>query len=322
VTLQLHRDKRQAGFTLIEVTLVCALVSALTLMIVEALADLSRSQAYTRGQSRIAEAGDRIMRNVVQDLTYAIRVFSDDDDGGGYLRQMAYPKDQLMPGSRMPALTEIGFFARDADSEPQTGNLLFFARHDQPRKVQVQVDGADQAVRIDTFRFGVYYLHVDPEGHLDLARWASVPVALSSDLMVVKDSGERVRALLQLHEAGIRHVWDKAAPVGASLFELTETGTTRVLPRSVKVPGDPSQQQESIVGSLRARVASNGRVGGLWTPAYAAATVDGFPGGFEVKVDGPSTGKLVMARLMLRAGAGGSGDNFTEVKRIVSCRDG
>lgn len=320
--MQNHSREDARGFTLIEVTLVCALVSVLTLMIVEALADLSRSQAFTRGQSRIAEAADRIMRNVVQDLTYTVRVFSDGPEGDGYLQRMDYPSHQVMPESRLPTLIDIGYFAQDPEGEVETGNLLFFARYDQARKVSVELGGREQDVRIDTFRFGAYYLRLDAEGKLDLARWASVPVALLSDLMVIKSSAERVRALLQLHDDGLRFVWDKDAEPGASLFDLLEGGSTSAMAPSARLPGDPSQEQASIVGSLHARVASNGRVGGLWTPAYATAAGAGFPGGFEIKVDGPTTGKLVLLRLMLRAGPGGSADNFTEVKRVVSCRDG
>jgi hypothetical protein len=57
-------------------------------------------------------------------------------------------------------------------------------------------------------------------------------------------------------------------------------------------------------------------------PVYANVVETGFPGGFEVKVDGPSTGKLLLLNMVLRSGPGGSRDNFAEVNRIVVCRDG
>ena len=91
---------------------------------------------------------------------------------------------------------------------------------------------------------------------------------------------------------------------------------------SNKVQGDPDLERTAIVGEQHIYVAPNGKVGKVTVPAYGQATEQGFPGGFEVRIDGPSTGKLVLVRLVLRGVRGGAHDNFAELIRVISCRDG
>ena len=177
-------------------------------------------------------------------------------------------------------------------------------------------------VRIDTLCLVLYYLRANADGDLDLERWGSVPLALYQDLMVIEDIVERASAGVQLKAAGIDYAWDIGETAANGLYELTSTGALSLLPPSQQIPVDPAQVQRSIAGARQVRISRNGEPGKLSVPRYAEAGSTGFPGGFEVKIDGLSTGKLALVRMVLRSGSGGSMDNTAEVERIVSCRDG
>jgi hypothetical protein len=314
--------KRAAsGFTIVEVAVVASVFSALTLLIVQALADLSRSQAFTRGQARIAETADRVMRGLVNDLTFSVRLFADGQAADDYLAALAYPRSVVTADARLPALTDKGFFEPDPAGKLETGNQLFLARYVSPVVVTIPKGTTTQPMRIDTLGFIVYYLRAGNDGNLDLERWGSVPLARQDDILMVPVT-ERQNALQQLYAAGVRYAWDTNAPAATGLFEISSSGAMDLLPSTRKVAGDPAQIQTSIVGSRHMAVAKNGKTGRYHVPGYAAPGALGFPGGFEVKIDGPPSGKLVLLRLLLRSGSGGSTDNFVEIVRMVSCRDG
>ena len=315
------RKRDASGFTMVEVAVVASVFSALTLLIVQALADLSRSQAFTRGQARIAETADRVMRGLVSDLTFSVRLFADGQIADDYLGSLAYPRATVTADARLPALTDKGYFEPDPSGKLETGNELFLARYVSPVVVTIPKGTTTQPMRIDTLAFVVYYLRVGADGNLDLERWGSVPLARQDDILMVPVT-ERQGALAQLYGAGVRYAWDTNAPAASGLFEISSLGTMDPLPSSRKVATDPAQVQASIVGSRQIAVAKNGKVGNYHVPAYASPGVLGFPGGFEVKIDGPPSGKLALLRLVLRSGTGGTNDNFVEVVRMVSCRDG
>lgn len=319
--------RAQRGFTYIEVMVVLSVVGVLTLLIVQALADLSKSQSFTRGQARIAEVSDRIMRGVVRDLTFSVRLFGDGVDSDDYLDALAWPSSEALPDARLPTATDLGYFDADPSGKLYTGNTLFLGRFQSSVMVNVSMPAAGggtapQDLRVDTLGLIIYYLRVNEDGVLDLERWGSVPVALYQDLMVIEDVVERASAGIQLLANGVSYVWDTGETAANGLYELTSTGQMSLLPSSSKIPGDPAQIQRSIVGSRHVRVARNGEPGRIKVPLYAEAGSTGFPGGFEIKVDGLSTGKLTLVRMALRAGNGDYGDNFAEVERVVSCRDG
>ena len=320
------KKESTAGFTIIEVAIVTAVIGVLTLLITQALADLSQSQAFTRGQARVAELADRVVRGIARDLSFSVRTFTDGQEADDYLAALAYPAGVVMPDSRLPKLIDRGYFDVDPDGELETGNMIFIGRYDEG--AVVDLDGElitqphSQPIRIDTSRFVLYYLRTAQSNDLDIARWASVPVASYKDILVIDAGPDRTTALIQLYAGGVRYAWDSAEDAANGLWQITPSGLLAALPTGVRVPGDPTEASDSIVGLRNARVSRNVATGKAPVPKYAEAGPTGFPGGLEVKVDGPSSGKLVQMRFVLRMGSRGSRENFAEVLRMISTRDG
>lgn len=313
------RDLQCGGFSLFEVVLVTALVGVLTMLIVKSLADLTRSQAFTTGQLRTAELADRLLRPAVDDVSFSVRVFDEGSDSDAYLALLAVPRDLAMRGSRLPVLTNRGYFDLDGLGRPETGNLLFLGRYEQPALVRGA--DADSELRVDTVAFVLYFLERRRDGALDLSRYASVPLARYSDVMAVADLQERRQILVQLHSAGIRFTWDVDAPARQGLLVITAEGLLRPLALEERIPAAPEGVRRRLLANSGLQVAPNGKVGRLTVPRYARADGD-FPAGFEVKVDGGTTGKLMLLRLVLCREAEGSDDNFAEIVRLIPCRSG
>jgi competence protein ComGC len=307
------------GFTLVETMVVTTVIGVLTLLITESLADLSRSQTHTRGQWRIAEVNDSLMRGLAKDVACSVRLFTDGVVADDYLAALDYPATSLAPDSRLPALTDVGVFVPDGTGELLTGNVLFLGRFQAPESVEVPAaGGGTEPRRIDVLSFILYFTQRGADGHLDLERWGSAPLASYEDLMVI-GAGERATAAAELHQKGVRHAWAIGSDAGDGLFAITSSGNLMAL-GSRRVPGDPAERRTGVLRGRGMRVAENGTVGKLEVPAYAEPGPLGFPGGFELRVDGPTTGKLLLIRLALRKGD--SGGNFSEVVRVLSCRDG
>ncbi|MEM7202873.1 MAG: prepilin-type N-terminal cleavage/methylation domain-containing protein [Planctomycetota bacterium] len=316
------RSGREDGFTLIEVAIVTMVVGVLTTLIVQSLADLARSQAYTQGQTRIAQGADLVMRGIVRDVTFSSHVFSDGGVGDGYLSAMDYPVAEVAPDSRLPLLTQRGYFDIDPAGELETGNLLFVARSQRSLLVDVSGGGTPDERRVDTATFVIYSLNSKLPDGFDLSRWSSVPVARHKDIMGLETVAQRTAALTALYAADVRYSWDAGRPAEEGLFVITSSGQALALPVSAKIPTDPSQTRSGIISQKNAVIAPNGRVGGLNVPGYAEVTSAGFPGGFELKLDGPTSGKLLMLRLVMMRGRADSRANSAEVLRLVSCADG
>ncbi len=314
------RPSKAHGFTLVEVAVATALVGALTLLIVQSLADLARTQAFSEGQAKIAEAADRVMRTLARDVTFSVCTFTDGEQADDYLAVMDYPEAEAAVDSRLPRKIQSGYFEADPIDSPETGNLLFLARFQQPAVVDVAASPPPKEYRLDLLNFVLYYPKPTPAGDLDLARWASVVVVRHQDAMTIATEAERATALGKLYAQGIRYTWDVNAPAATGLFAIAENGVLTPLPASVKLPGDATQARSSVVGSRQIHLAGNGTKLKVPVPLYAVPLPQGFPGGFELKVDGPGAGKLVLLRLVLRSGAGDSRDNFAEIVRLVSCR--
>ncbi|MHC5065658.1 MAG: hypothetical protein ACYTG5_16970, partial [Planctomycetota bacterium] len=102
------------GFTLLEGLMAFTALSMLSLMIAESIAGLSRTQVHQADQVRVDEVSGKFAREIRKQVGYASMVFTQGSYGDGYLAAMDSSTTTLLANSRLPLLTDRGFFDRDA----------------------------------------------------------------------------------------------------------------------------------------------------------------------------------------------------------------
>jgi hypothetical protein len=306
----------QHGFSLLEVAFAVTLIFALTVLIVSSLSQLSRTQAHTRGQAHVAAVGDAIVRLIETDAALACRLFGDDAESTQFFQRLELDHAAVLADSRRPRHCDRGYFDQDPPTQVETGNLLFVVRDAGTHLADLAVSGPPDLVRIDLCRFVVYHLFTGPLG-LDLRRWASVPFALRSDLLSINDPNRRASTGQKLLQAGIQHALDVDRPVGQALWRIDAGGEMVPFAPTERILPQPEECRDSLLAARRVAIARNGAIAGTPVPRYAKP-LRSFPSGFEIKWDGPGTGRLVLLRLVLQYDEGRGRPNHIEVARLVN----
>lgn len=318
------RSASNQGFTLLESVLVLTVISVMSIMVAESLQSLAKTQAFNRGQTRITEVADGVVRAVTWDVTSSTRVFGNDALGRGYFAAMDLGTLAAIPGSRLPLLTNRGWFEKDEPGANETGNVLFVGTALEPLTVDLaEADEEQDLVRVDRLRFVVYLVWQDLLTQ-DFARWASVPLVRYSDVASVADPVRRTKIWRKVYEQGLRYAWDPDQDRARGLYAVHAGGTATLLLPAHRVECDRSETRRALAGTRQVAIARNGSVPGAVVPAFANLSGGNgpFPGGFEVKVDGPASGRMVMIRLVLSSVIEHGMTSFAEVARLVSCHDG
>ena len=285
----------EAGMSAVEIVIMAAIMSLLMIMITESLSTLSGVRKEQRASFRIADVADRVARVIEDDVEYASRIFCDTEQGRDYLAAMQTPISLVTSAHRLPALTDHGYFSADTLT-PETGNVLFMARRGPKVKLEHL---ATEEYLVQCWRF-VIYAPVTDDGVLELMRWTSELVVNYWDLAEISDETARADVITQLWENGVFYAWDPLSARNEALWRLEETGTLVVMESEELVSGSEDKNETRPFGKRMMQIAENGRGTPHPVPAYAQA-IGTFPGGFELKVDGGSAGKLLLFRLVVRS---------------------
>lgn len=308
----------ECGISLTEIGFAVCLIFVLSVLIVSSLAQLSRTQAHTRGQAHVAAVADGVARALEADAALADRVFGFGTTSQAYLARLDWNQSELLTGSRLPLLCDRGYFDQDPPTVVETGNMLFVVRSAGVCLAELNPPGlTPDVVRVDLFRFVLYHA-ADTSRGLDLRRWCSVPFANHSDLANVVDPNRRAAVGLRLLQQGVQHALEVDQPVAQALWRFESSGELVRMESTEKIPAQPEECRDSLLGLRRVALARNGAaLPGLAVPRYAKADRQ-FPGGFEVKWDGPATGRLILLRLALVFDDGDGRPNHVEVARLVN----
>jgi hypothetical protein len=285
----------ERGLTLIEVSIMSAVMVIMSVAIVQSLRSLSATQSFMAESTKASSLAERVASALEQDVAYTVEMFAGDARGRGLLAKMALQRT-LLAGSRLAVPTMRGTFEIDPASEVQTGNLLFVARKVKPTIVDTSEGEAPALLRIDTMRFVVWCLEPGEATGVDLSRWCSEPVARLQDIAAITDPDRRTRLCRGLWSAGVRHTWDPATDTAASAFAtIGQDGALSPLDAGT-IPADPRQSEFGVFGRRHLGIARNGTTA-IDVPAFARAQPN-FPHGFEIKRDGDATGGLLLVRLV------------------------
>lgn len=309
----------QHGASLVEVTLMGLLLSALLVVITQSISSLSSTRSELRQQAGIGSLAARLCRVIEQEVTCAQRTFTSCADDLAWLQAMAIGGGLLQAGHQLPALTDRGLFERDPPATAETGDLLFLATR-ADRVSDLVIDAAGQALTppVQTYRF-VLYVPGETAHGTDLLRWVSDPLADYWDVESIADPGLRAEAWAALYQHGLRLAWDPQQPRAHGLFAILQGGGTALLGEGRTVAGAEDAALSRALGPRRMRIAGNHGLHGLAVPEFANAR-GVFPGGFEVKIDGGAAGKLVLFRLVIESTMPHRRQVCGELRRVVGTR--
>ena len=301
-----------AGMTMTEVMAMALIISTLMIILTESMSTLSGVRLEQKAHFRVGDVGDSVGRRIESDLDYAARVFSDTADDLEYLRSTAIGGQLLAAGRRLPRLTQSGYFRVDPPQVAETGNIVFLVRRGP--KVRLQLDSSTARL-VQGLQFVVYCPVVDA-GRIELIRWLSEPLVDYWGIADIEDPTLRAEAIEQLQEGGVHLALDAHAPRGNGLFELVHSGL-QPLAADRLVAGVEDRRNSRPFTLRRTQIAPNDAVPGMAVPAYAQAG-SGFSGGFEVKLDGSASGKLVLLRFVVVATEPLQRPVATEIRRCIS----
>lgn len=313
---------RQRGVSLIEATIVMIVIAVLSVMIVQSIKGLATTQTYTRGQARVLEVADRVAQDIARDVRFAVRAYSEAATNRQFLSFLALKPGTLSASNRFPIASRVGMFDVDPPTKPYTGNALFIVKSLPSQIVDLsQLVGIKKLYRIDAFQFLIYYVTQRADGRQDIGRWSSHPVASYTELSAIEDENERAKAVAQLADQGVCCAWDPTEVASLAFYNLdARTGAMTLATaadKPVRQAVDLSIEEMLVARHLE--IAENGSVR-MAVPKFATEGPN-FPHGFEVRIDGPGTGRLVLIRLVVAKRAGDRIANAADVVRIVPLRD-
>ena len=306
------RDALEAGMTMTEVMVMTLMISTLMIMMTESMSTLSSVRVEQNAHFRCGDVADHVGRRIENDLDYAARLFSDASDDLDYLRSLSIGNALLAQGRRLPKLTQSGYFRSDPQDTTETGNIVFVGRRGSRVKLQFASGGSRL---VQGLQFVVYCPVVDG-GSIDLIRWISEPIVDYWDITEIQDPEQRAEALQQLQESGVRLAWDPHAPRSTGLYELVRTGLQPLSAQRL-VGGAEDRSNSRPFALRRMQLAPNDSLPGVAVPAYAQAD-SGFSGGFEIKIDGASSGKLVLLRFVIVSTQRLRRPIWTEIHRFLN----
>ncbi|MGA7615980.1 MAG: prepilin-type N-terminal cleavage/methylation domain-containing protein [Thermoanaerobaculia bacterium] len=316
------------GFSLIEVMVVTAIVTAILIMVFEIMEDSFHTSMFTESHNDLAVFGQRTVNRLQVEVAQARMLFQDDATGKEYRDALALPATRpVWSDSLLPVVDPAPELNPDSGSgtDRRVGNCLLVAKQLSPVPLACDDDGdpstPDIEFEADRYRFDFYYLSpnrsrsfADQPYYLDLIESRSVEYADYFQLESLTPS-QIAQLVPQLVSRGIERAWDPGEAVSSAFYSLNDA-SDGVFNPPIRNPAIEQARTDSLLPEFR-----GGRVSGamdysvaftpaapakpfeLRTPISRYAVLDSgipqFPSGFEVKIAGPSGTRKLLSRLVL-----------------------
>ncbi|MBK8974977.1 MAG: hypothetical protein IPM29_03555 [Planctomycetes bacterium] len=341
-----HGRPDEGGFSLIEITIATAMLMTLIWLVATLSTTGMRSQRYTERMARVTEIAQDVIDEMRGGLTSSVRVFGNDTVGENYRAILAIPADMrgAIDSTRLPAVRATALLEPDVAADPRTGNCLMFARYAWTDEFE---SAAGNVYRVDVYRLEWWYLTIAgtgperdrPDG-INLAKWASEPLADGTQIDRIADPTDRAEVLIHMFEGtpdrhGLEHdpvsvIWLVGADpaVDGTLRQIDAVGdlsNTPHAPRTTtwEIEAEPSHCRSDILDYRHHSIAScfAPRAMGVGRFGIVDPTGDGFPNGLEVQVVGPSSSRQVLLHLSVVSTRTDDHRAFYDIQLIADVRD-
>lgn len=328
----------QRGFSLMEITVVMAIVSVIMIVVYSMIEETMRVTLFNESHNELTILSQNAVNTLQFEVQQARIAFEEDSLGASYRAAVTLPTDVTpWPDSRLPLFTPTGEIEPDAASQTFTGNSLLIARQLEPLTVTYDDDGNSSTPEVeflaDRYRFVYIYLarsNAQSFGGsgmtMDLLMSRSADYADQFQLDALDDT-DTARIVPKLIAAGLSRAWDPGAPLNSAFYTLAGA-TDGEFDSALNNPKIPTVHTTTLirpfsgVGDRETRLAGNRAISGnidysvafgsfaLPVPirvfSQADAANPGFPSGFETKIAGPARNRKVMTRIVLMSHYGAS----------------
>lgn len=323
--------RSQRGFSLMEITVVLAIVSVVMIMVYSLIEETMQVTMFNESHNELNIISQSAVNTLQSEVQQAKFAFEEDALGTSYRDALTLPSDvTIWADSRLPVFAATGEIAPDAPAETFTGNSLLIARQMEPLTVTYDDDGDGSTPEVeflaDRYRFEYFYLaRSDAKSFYDTGMTMDLLMSRSAEYadffqLDSLDDAPAGLVVQELIDAGLSRAWNPGAAIDSAFYTLAGA-TDGVFSPAITGPKIPMVHTTTLlrpffgVGNREQRLAGGVGISGnihysvafgsfaLPVPmrvfAQADATNPGFPSGFEVKIAGPSRNRKVMTRVVL-----------------------
>lgn len=295
---RVRKTRGMRGYTLLEISVVVALLTAMSLIIERTLTSTNRADAYLSALRRAKERSESTCYRVYEAVSASRRLFDNDDVGTGYLAALDLSRRPMAANSRLARVDELHPLGPDRPGDPRTGNVLLFVREVDPVVASADLTMYPQRF-LDVYHFVCCYpeqtgrnLITDNQLRArDLVIWYSVPFPSYQQIVAVDDPNEQKKLLDVLRDTyGFDHAWDACCPVNQAFYRIDENGQLASTPTpDFLIAEHPGISEGGLLVHHDAQLARTDPDRRLRRGVFTAdTTTQWVPDGFEVKITGHS----------------------------------
>lgn len=310
----------QRGFSLMEITVVLAIVSVVMILVYSLIEETMQVTMFNESHNDLAILSQSAVNALQAEVVQTKLAFEEDATGSAYRAALTMPGDvTVWADSLLPVFAAAGQIEPDPVSQRFTGNSLLVARQLEPLTITYDDDGSGLTPEVeflaDRYRFEYVYLartgvkSFSGSGmSLDLMMSTSGEYADYFQLSSMSAAATS-RVVQKLAAAGLSRAWNPGQALNNAFYTLAGA-VDGTFDAPLNAPAIPVVQTKSLLRGLM-----GGRISGrmdysvafgqfpILTPVRVFAQPDpsepGFPSGFEVKIAGPARNRQVMTRLVL-----------------------
>jgi prepilin-type N-terminal cleavage/methylation domain-containing protein len=323
--MRLTGRNSQRGFSLVEITVVLAIVSALMILTYRMIEETMSATLFNESHNDLAVMSQQAVNAIQTELLQTKLVYEDDTVGNAYRTALVFPATaSVWTSSVLPVMdSTTTVFKPDVAKDRHTGNSLLFVRQMPPLSIMYDDDGKAGTPEVellaDRYRFEYVYLRRETRQSFagsgqsaDLMFATSAEYADFFQLAAIQNKPGTV--VSKLIAAGLKRAWDPGKSLTQAFYELSAATDGTFDPPLNKPSVDVVRTRTLLRGLIGARI--GGRmaysVGFATFPiphalslfAKPEASLPGFPSGFEVKIIGPAGNRQVLTRIVLMANYG------------------
>lgn len=314
------RRRSQRGFSLMEITVVLAIVSVLMIVVYSLIEETIQVTMFNESHNDLAMLTQAAVNTLQGEVMQTKFAFEEDTLGSSYRSALTLPSYvTVWTNTLLPRFDAGGEIEPDPASQRYTGNSLLLARQLEPLTITYDDDGLPNTPEVEFLadRYRFEYVYLSRTGVKSFGG-----SGMTMDLMM-STSGEYAdffqvssmtpaatgRIATKLLAAGLTRAWNPGQPLNSAFYTLSGA-TDGTFNAPVNAPTIPISETRSLLrgmmgGRISGRMDYSVAFGTFAIPtpmrvfAQPIAAQPGFPSGFETKIVGPARSRKVMTRVVL-----------------------